>query len=85
MDKRRIFKISSVHRRRGHPMSTQTSLSLLASPVIVPPHAVMTLTAEESRAFIHHLVHAPPPHEALRTAAARYWARVDQSPSSPVC
>lgn len=48
---------------------------------IVQQHAVMTLNAEESQAFVNQLLNPPKPHDALRAAAARYWARVDQSPS----
>lgn len=65
-------------------MSTQTPLSLLASPAIVRPHAGMTLNAEESQAFVDQLSNPSKPFATLQVAAARYWARVDQSPSSPV-
>lgn len=84
MDKRRTFTIASVHRRRGHPLSTQTPLSLPASLAIVRPHAGMTLNAEKSQAFVDQLSNPSKPSVTLQVAAARYWARVDQSPSSPV-
>lgn len=48
---------------------------------IVQQHAVMTLNAEESQAFVNQLLTPPKPSDALRAAAARYWARVDRSPS----
>jgi uncharacterized protein (DUF1778 family) len=48
---------------------------------IIKQRAVMTLTAEESRAFVHQLLNPPKPSAALREAVTRYWARVDQPPS----
>ena len=48
---------------------------------IVQQHAVMTLNAEESQAFVNQLLTPPKPSDALRAAAARYEARVDRSPT----
>lgn len=40
---------------------------------------VMELSTAESQAFVNQLLNPPEPNAALRTAAARYWARVERS------
>lgn len=48
---------------------------------VVQQHEMMELSAAESQAFVHQLLNPAEPSAALRQAAARYWARVERSPS----
>lgn len=46
-----------------------------AAEEIIHEHTVITLTEQDSDAFIEALLHPPAPHEQLRAAAARSEAR----------
>jgi uncharacterized protein (DUF1778 family) len=43
-----------------------------AAEEIIREHMVITLTAQDSRAFVEALLNPPAPNERLRAAAARY-------------
>jgi uncharacterized protein (DUF1778 family) len=43
-----------------------------AAEEIIREHTVITLTAQDSRAFVEALLNPPAPNERLRAAAARY-------------
>lgn len=53
--------------------------ALQAATEVVRAHTLITLTAEESRAFVEALLNPEPPNAALREAAARYRQTIGES------
>lgn len=50
-----------------------------AAWTIIRDYEVMTLSEQDSEAFLDALAHPPEPNDALRTAAARYAALVQRA------
>lgn len=50
-----------------------------AAEEVIREHTIVTLTAQDSQAFVEALLNPPPPSERLRAAAARYKQEFGES------